>query len=32
MIRPLAAVLGALLTACIVSCVVDRIRLWEDEA
>jgi hypothetical protein len=30
--RPLAAVLGALLTACVVSFVVDRIRLWGDEA
>lgn len=30
MIRPLAGVLGAMLTACLVSLVVDRVRLWGE--
>lgn len=30
--RPLAAVLGALVTACVISFVIDRVRLWEGEA
>lgn len=31
MIRPLAAVLGALLAACVVSCALAQIKLWGDE-
>lgn len=31
MIRPLAAVLGGLLAACVVSCVLAHIKIWGDE-
>lgn len=32
MIRPLAGVLGGLLAACVVSCVLAHVKLWgEDE-
>jgi len=31
MIRPLAAVLGGLLAACVTSFVLSRVRLWGDE-